>query len=111
MTQLISGALDQRENAITPTIEFGVPGPHQQQGFILRATRLETLVWDLENEVASTSRIWRDEHGAWWMAASYFDSVIQIVLRSFSSVLVMNHGEHDRLYSRDGRTMLQERLF
>jgi hypothetical protein len=36
--------------------------------------------------------------------------VIRIVLRSFPSVLVLS-GEEDRLYSRDGLTMSQQRLF
>jgi hypothetical protein len=47
-------ALLQRDPEFTtPVIECGVEGPHRQQGFLLRAERLETLVWDLESEIAS----------------------------------------------------------
>jgi hypothetical protein len=104
-------ALLQRDPEFTtPVIECGVEGPHRQQGFLLRAERLETLVWDLESEIASPRKQWDDRREAWWVAASYLDSVIRIVLRSFPSVLVLS-GEEDRLYSRDGLTMSQQRLF
>ena len=47
---------------------------------------------------------------AWWIAASYLEPVVAIVLRSFSSVLVRGVNE-DRLLSRDGIAALQGRLF
>ncbi len=94
----------------TPVIEFGVEGPHRQDGFLLRAPRLETLVWDLDGEIASTRRHWDERRSAWWIASSYLEPVIRIVLRSFPSVLVLK-GDEDRLYSRDGLTMTQQRLF
>jgi hypothetical protein len=98
------------DSGITPVIECRIAGPYQQQGFLLRAPRVETLVWDLENEVVSFRRSWHEERSAWWIAASYLEPVIRIVLRSFPSVLVMHGGDDDRLYSRDGLTMTQQRL-
>jgi hypothetical protein len=94
----------------TPVIECGIIGPHQQQGFLLRASRVETLVWDLDDEIASTRRVWLEDRSVWWIAASYLEPVIRIVLRSFPSVLVMHDRDDDRLYSRDGVTMSQQRL-
>jgi len=94
----------------TPVIECGVIGPQRQQGFLLRSRRAETLDWDLEREIASTRREWQDHRSAWWISSSYLDSVIRIVLRSFPSVLVMHSPTDDRLYSRDGQTMVQQRL-
>jgi hypothetical protein len=94
----------------TPVIECGVEGPHRQPGFLLRAARLETLVWDLDGEIASTRRYWDEQRSAWWIASSYLEPVIRIVLRSFPSVLVLD-GDQDRLFSRDGLTMRQQRLF
>lgn len=94
----------------TPVIECGVIGPHQQPGFLLRAPRLESLVWDLTSEIATTRQMWDDERDAWWIAASYLETAVRVVLRSFPSVLVLDEAEGDRLFSRDGRTMLQQRL-
>jgi hypothetical protein len=102
--------LQQDHATITPVIERGITGPHQQPGFLLRAPRLETLIWDLEREIASTRQFWQEDRGAWWIASSYLDTAIQIVLRSFPSVLVLNEADHDHLFSRDGRTMVQQRL-
>lgn len=99
------------ERGATPVIECGITGPQQQHGFLLRARRMETLDWDLEGEIASARREWQDHRSAWWISSSYLDSVIRIVLRSFPSVLVMHGPADDRLYSRDGRTMIQQRLF
>jgi hypothetical protein len=96
--------------APTPTIECGVTGPHFQPGFVLRARRVEELVWDIENEVTSPRRLWIADRSAWWIAASYLETVIDIVLRSFPSVLVIHQNDGDRLYSRDGSTALQHRL-
>ncbi|CAN5655333.1 hypothetical protein BH23GEM8_BH23GEM8_23510 [soil metagenome] len=103
-------ASDRHERHVTPVIECGVIGPHRQQGFLLRASRLETLTWDLDSEVASSRLMWHEDRSAWWVASSYLDTVIRIVLRSFPSVLVMHEEHGDLLYSRDGQTMLQQRL-
>lgn len=94
----------------TPTIELGVPGPHRQDGLLLRAAREEALLWDLENEVVSTRRRWIEERHGWWIAVSYLDSVIDIVLRSFPSVLLLHPDGTDRLISRDGVSVVQPRL-
>jgi hypothetical protein len=93
----------------TPTIEPGVRGPRGEDGFLLRAPLLEELVWDLEAEVVTTRRAWIDERGAWWIASSYRDTVVAVVLRTFPSVLVLG-GDEDRLLSRDGLSAVQERL-
>lgn len=110
MNGMTAALLPREPEFTTPVIECGVEGPHRQQGFLLRAERLETLVWDIDSEIASPRKRWDEERGAWWIAASYLDSVVRIVLRSFPSVLVLT-GEEDRLYSRDGMTMSQQRLF
>jgi hypothetical protein len=93
----------------TPTIEQGVRGPKDQEGFLLRATRTEELVWDLEAEITSVRRTWMVEREAWWIDASYLDVVVRLVLRSFPSVLLLGADE-DRLLSRDGSSALQGRL-
>jgi hypothetical protein len=93
----------------TPTIEEGVPGPRNEKGLLLRAPRSEALLWDLEMEIVSARRKWIEERQAWWIAASYHETVVAVVLRSFPSVLVLGTDE-DRLLSRDGHRALQGRL-
>lgn len=94
----------------TPTIEMGVPGPRGEEGFLLRSRREEALQWDLEAEVVSTRRRWMEDLGGWWIDSSYLQTVLDITLRSFASVLVLNGAGGDRLHSRDGVTEIQERL-
>jgi len=94
---------------MTPTIEQGVRGPRDEVGFLLRAPQTEVLVWDIEMEVGTARRAWVAERQAWWIASSYLESVITLVLRSFPSVLLLGR-EEDRLISRDGSRMLQGRL-
>lgn len=94
----------------TPTIELHVTGPRGEEGFLVHAPSNEELAWDLENEVVSTRRLWLSDREVWWIAASYLEPVVVIVLRSFSSVLVRGESE-DRLLSRDGIPALQGRLF
>ncbi|HUE96367.1 MAG TPA: hypothetical protein VMN39_06885 [Longimicrobiaceae bacterium] len=98
-----------KQRFATPTIEQGVRGPRNEDGILLRAPGREELLWDLEAEVVSARRIWVEERQAWWIAASYFDTVVGLVLRSFPSVLVFGVDE-DRLLSRDGSSALQGRL-
>lgn len=93
----------------TPTLEMGVAGPKGEKGLLLRAPAREELQWDLEAEVVSARCLWMQERGAWWIASSYFDTVVAVVLRSFPSVLVLGE-EEDRLLSRDGLSALQQRL-
>jgi len=110
MSEMAYLHLPHGEAGATPVIECGIMGPQQQQGFVLRSPRLETLDWDLDREIASARREWQDHRSAWWISSSYLDSVIRIVLRSFPSVMVMHGPADDRLYSRDGQTMSQQRL-
>jgi hypothetical protein len=93
----------------TPTLEKGVRGPRNEDGFLLRAPLREELLWDLETEIVSARRHWNIDRNAWWIASSYMDTVVALVLRSFPSVLILDADE-DRLVSRDGRSALQERL-
>jgi hypothetical protein len=93
----------------TPTIERGVPGRRGEEGILLRAPRCEALLWDLEMEIAAARREWLSNQHAWWISASYLPTVINIVLRSHPSVLVLGHAE-DHLISRDGTSVLQGRL-
>jgi len=85
-------------------------GPRERDGLLLRADPNETLAWDIANEITSTARLWVDEVSGWWIEASYFDTTVDIVLRSFGSVLVLGGDRGDRLLSRDGRVEAQERL-
>lgn len=102
--------LDERpEPFLTPTIELGVPGRRGEDGILLRAPRSEALSWDLEMEVAAARREWLSDRRAWWIAASYYRTVVNIVLRSHPSVLVLGADE-DRMISRDGTSALQGRL-
>jgi hypothetical protein len=93
----------------TPTIEQGVRGPRNEDGLFLRAPRSEELLWDLETEIVSARRVWIEEREGWWIAASYLDTVVTLVLRSFPSVFLLGP-EEDRLLSRHGVQALQERL-
>jgi len=95
--------------SLTPVIEQGVRGPRNEEGFLLRAPYTEELVWDLDVEVSSARRSWVPERSAWWIASSYLDTVVAVVLRSHPSVLVLGTDE-DRLLSRDGSEALQGRL-
>lgn len=94
----------------TPTIELGVSGPRRQEGFVLRIPPKEELVWDLENEIASSRRHRLDDGAGWWVAGSYLNTVVDIVLRSHASVLLLDRAGEDRLLSRDGTRAVQERL-
>jgi hypothetical protein len=93
----------------TPSIEPGIQGPRSEDGFLLRAPRSEALKWDLETEVVSARRLWLEERQAWWIAMSYLETVLALVLRSFPSVLVIGEAE-DKLVSRDGLLAMQGRL-
>jgi hypothetical protein len=88
----------------------GVPGPREREGLLLRADSDETLSWDLAGEIASSACIRVVELGGWWIDATYFDTTVDIVLRSYGSVLVLDRDRGDRLLSRDGRVAVQERL-
>lgn len=94
----------------TPTLEARVIGPRGREGYMLHAVSDETLAWDLANEIASTRCIWMDARHGWWIDASYFDTAVDIVLRSFGSVLILDQQGSDRLLSRDGSVAVQERL-
>jgi hypothetical protein len=93
----------------TPTIEVGVSGPRGEEGFLLRAPFSESLAWDVENEVLRPRRVWIEEYSGWWIAAGYLEGIVDAVLRSFSSVLVLGP-EEDILLSRDQVVARQERL-
>lgn len=95
----------------TPTMETGVEGPRGREGILLRAPTNETLSWDLGNEITSTACVWLDERSGWWIESSYFDTAVDVVLRSFGSVLVLDRAGNDRLLSRDGGVAVQGRLF
>ena len=84
----------------TPTLQSGVPGPKGQPGYLLRAPEQESLAWDLENEIATTGHLWLEELGGWWVAASYFETLVDLILRTFPSVLVLDPVGGDRLLSR-----------
>ena len=94
----------------TPTLEAGVVGPRGREGYFLRAVHDETLTWDLANEIASHSCVWSEDRRGWWIDATYFDTAVDVVLRSFGSVLVLDGAGTDRLLSRDGRVAEQGRL-
>lgn len=68
-------------NRGTLRIREGVRGPAGEPGFLLMAPASEALDWDVEQEVASTSRKWMSEHQAWWIAAPYLTTARQIVSR------------------------------
>lgn len=93
----------------TPSIELNVAGSTGERGLLLKAPDVEELLWDIETEIASARRRWRADVGGWWISASYYRTVLAIVLRSFPSVLVFGENE-DHLVSRDGTSVLQERL-
>jgi hypothetical protein len=63
------------------TIRQGVPGPSGQMGFLLQAPPDEALDWDIEHEIASTSRCWMSEHRAWWIAMPYLNTAHGIMAR------------------------------
>ena len=77
-----------RMSLATPTVELGARGPRGESGFLVRGELSEALVWDLENEIASHRRLQLDDDDGWWVASSYFDTTLDIVLRFFPSVLV-----------------------
>ena len=70
-----------------PTVELGARGPRGEAGFLLHGSLPEAVVWDLENEIVSNRRLQIEKEG-WWVASSYFDTTLDIVLRFFPSVLV-----------------------
>ena len=77
-----------RSPRATPTVELGARGPRGESGFLVRGPFGEALVWDLENEIVSNRRLQLQKGEGWWVASSYFDTTLDIVLRFFPSVLV-----------------------
>lgn len=94
----------------TPTIELGVPGPRGEAGLLLRAHGNEALAWDVEHEIVSARRCRAVDCDGWWVDASYLETVVELTLRTFSSVLLLRGADGDRLLSRDGVTAVQGRL-
>ena len=77
-----------RGPAEPPVLELGVRGPRGEAGFLIQAEFPEGLVWDLENEIVSSRRAWLSAEEGWWVASSYFDTALDIVLRFFPSVRI-----------------------
>jgi hypothetical protein len=75
-------------NIRTARIIHGVPGPSGEPGILLLVPPSEALDWDLEDEVASTSRYWMANHQAWWIAAPYASTAAVIVARVHGPYLV-----------------------
>lgn len=76
-----------RPTHAVPTLDLGARGPRGEAGFLLTGKLPEGVVWDLENEIVSNRRLHLGRRG-WWVASSYFDTALDIVLRFFPSVLV-----------------------
>jgi hypothetical protein len=93
----MSRSFDGSSGGGLPLIEVGVRGPRGDSGVLVRAPAREALVWDLENEIASTRRSWQPERGGWWIAMSYFDTVLDIVLRTFPAVRVRYSDRDERI--------------
>ena len=91
-----------RSSPATPTLELGARGPRGEAGFLLRGALPEVVVWDIENEIVSNRRLQVTKSG-WWVASSYFDTILDIVLRFFPSVLVRypDTGEERIVYAED----------
>lgn len=79
---------DSKKTPDSPVFELGVRGPRGEIGFLIQADFPEGLVWDLEHEIVSSRRAWLSADEGWWVASSYFDTALDIVLRFFPSVRV-----------------------
>ena len=92
-----------RTSRDTPTVELGARGPRGEAGFLVRGAVGEALVWDLENEIVSNRRLQLEEEEGWWVASSYFDTTLDIVLRFFPSVLVRypDTGEEKLVHAKE----------
>ncbi len=98
----MSAAAKSSTSRSEPTIQLGVRGPRGEAGFLLRAAVDEPLIWDLEHEIVSARRAWRIEEQGWWIALSYFDTAIDIVLRFFPSIRIRYpDGGEDRVLHAD----------
>ena len=62
-------------------VRHDVRGPAGEDGFLLIAPPSEALDWDVQHEVASTSRYWIASKQAWWIAAPYLSTAWQILDR------------------------------
>lgn len=62
-------------------IENDVVGPAGQPGFLLVSPPDEALEWDIQHEIASTSRHWLPDRQAWWIAAPYLSTARSILSR------------------------------
>ena len=65
----------------TYDVRHDVRGPAGEAGFLLIAPPSEALDWDIQHEVASTSRYWVASQQAWWIAAPYLGTAWQILDR------------------------------
>lgn len=88
MSDTASQRLSRRNAPEIPVVELGVRGPRGEAGFLIQSSFPEGLVWDLENEIVSARREWLSSQEGWWVASSYFDTAVDIVLRFFPSVRV-----------------------
>ena len=62
-------------------VRHDVRGPAGEAGFLLIAPPSEALDWDIQHEVASTSRYWMASQQAWWIATPYLSTARQILDR------------------------------
>ena len=94
----------ERSPRATPIVELGARGPRGESGFLVRGPFGEALVWDLENEIVSHRRLQLQKDEGWWVASSYFDTTLDIVLRFFPSVLIRypDTGEEKVVHAEDG---------
>jgi hypothetical protein len=65
----------------TLDVRCNVRGPAGEPGFLLIAPPSEALDWDVQHEIASTSRYWVASQQAWWIAAPYLSTAREILER------------------------------
>ena len=97
--------MDGETAGVLPFIELGIRGPRGEPGFRLLAPSTEQITWDLEHEIVSSRRFWLSPQEGWWIASSYFDTALEILLRFFPIVRV-RHPEtgEDRLVNAKNST-------
>lgn len=88
MSETASSRMVAKGRPEVPVFELGVRGPRGEAGFLIQAEFPEAVVWDIENEIVSARRAWLSSDEGWWVASSYFDTALDIVLRFFPSVLI-----------------------
>ena len=94
------------------SLERGVPGPKDDQaGVCLRFEYDEAFIADLKNLSPYPARYWSPELGGWWFSEDIETEVVQLTLKRFGEIKIVEDGKPDQIVNENGEVLQQEGLF